>query len=573
MLASHPAVLIFRRCVWFTSLIGWILVALVCTPSAAAQHVSWAYEARFDGPLHREDRASAITADPFGNAYVTGEACVQLLGGSCNADEMATIKYDPTGHAVWIREFRGSVNAVGTAIAIDAAENVYVSGFETSQGFQGQGSAIIIKYGPTGNVIWTVHDPDFAFPLEIAVDSNGEVYIGGDALVNVSPNPFSFVAKYSAQGSRLWMSRVSASSDTGFDGFGIDREGNAYVSVTPNPPAGGPFLDTATVTYKFDATTGDKLWSASYNPSGIAIGPKFALSPEGSVYLSGFLNSDSKVFALRYNSDGQLQWTTTTPWPSGNFVLPTAISVDSSGNAYVAAADVNRGATGPDNTGFVTAKYSPTGALLWQAHYHVLNGPNAGFFPGLPAGIAVSPQGEVYVAGTLTGQDSPTGDYLTVKYDTNGKQIWFERFNGPGPNHDDELLALALSGGSVFVTGTSEGVTTSFDYLTIRYVQDAAQICVSSLTFAGQKVGTVSSPQTFTITNASETLLEFKGITASGDFIAKNDCPLMLSPGLSCTVSVTFSPKASGLRTGILTVSDDGVGSPQFVKLTGTGVE
>jgi|HubBroStandDraft_6_1064221.scaffolds.fasta_scaffold384360_1 hypothetical protein len=177
------------------------------------------------------------------------------------------------------------------------------------------------------------------------------------------------------------------------------------------------------------------------------------------------------------------------------------------------------------------------------------------------------------MGATVTGQDSPSGDYLTVKYDTNGKQVWFERFNGPGPNHDDELSALALSGGSVFVTGTSEGETTSFDYLTIRYVQDAAEICVSKLTFASQKVGTVSSPQTFTITNSSKILLEFKGIIASGDFIAKDDCPLMLSPGLSCTVSVTFSPKASGLRAGLVTVSDDGVGSPQFVKLTGTGVQ
>jgi hypothetical protein len=553
--------------------VGGLVVTLVWTQSAAAQHVSWAYEARFDGPVHRGDRASAIAADAFGNAYVTGSACVQLLAGSCNNGEIATIKYDPTGHADWIREFRNSASAGGAAIAVDAAENVYVAGFETVQPFHPNGGAIIIKYDATGNVIWTVRDADFASPLKIAVDANGNVYIAGEGLLATSPNPFSFVAKYSAQGSRLWLNRVAGSSDNGFDGFGIDREGNAYLAQTPNPPAGGPFVNTATVTYKFDATSGDTLWSAIYNPPGIAVGPKFALSLEGDVYLSGFTNNDSKLFALRYNPDGQLQWATVTPWPSGNIVLPTAITLDPSGNAYVASADVNRGAPGPDNTGFVTTKYSATGALLWQAHYPVLNGPSAGFLPGLPAAIAASPEGDIYVGGSLTGQDSPSGDYLTVKYDTNGKQIWFERFNGPGPMHDDQLFALTLSGGSVFVTGSSEGVATGFDYLTIRYVQDAAQICVSKLIFASQKVGTVSSPQTFTITNSSRTLLEFKGIVASGDFIAKNDCNLMLTPGLSCTVSVTFSPQASGQQTGMVTVSDDGVGSPQFVKLIGTGVQ
>jgi hypothetical protein len=41
--------------------------------------------------------------------------------------------------------------------------------------------------------------------------------------------------------------------------------------------------------------------------------------------------------------------------------------------------------------------------------------------------------------------------------------------------------------------------------------------------------------------------------------------------GASCSVSVTFTPKAKGAREAALTIGDDGGGSPQKVVLTGNG--
>jgi hypothetical protein len=44
-----------------------------------------------------------------------------------------------------------------------------------------------------------------------------------------------------------------------------------------------------------------------------------------------------------------------------------------------------------------------------------------------------------------------------------------------------------------------------------------------------------------------------------------------LSAGLSCNIFVTFTPTASGIRTGKVTINDNAADTPQSVSLTGTG--
>lgn len=53
-------------------------------------------------------------------------------------------------------------------------------------------------------------------------------------------------------------------------------------------------------------------------------------------------------------------------------------------------------------------------------------------------------------------------------------------------------------------------------------------------------------------------------ITASGDFLPLNTCPQLLASGQTCTIAVTFRPRAAGLRSGVLSIasSDSGFTSP-----------
>ncbi len=99
----------------------------------------------------------------------------------------------------------------------------------------------------------------------------------------------------------------------------------------------------------------------------------------------------------------------------------------------------------------------------------------------------------------------------------------------------------------------------------------AARVSVSSLTFAGQTVGTSSQPQTVTLTNAGATLLNVASITGSGDFSSTSNCGSGLAAGAQCVISVVFTPAATGTRTGMLQVVDNDMTSPQIVTLTGTG--
>ena len=96
----------------------------------------------------------------------------------------------------------------------------------------------------------------------------------------------------------------------------------------------------------------------------------------------------------------------------------------------------------------------------------------------------------------------------------------------------------------------------------------------SSLKFGGQLETTTSDAQTVTLTNTGTSALTINSIAASGDFAETNNCPInpaSLAANGTCTISVTFSPKAVGPRAGTLTITDNASGSPHAVPLTGTG--
>jgi hypothetical protein len=96
-----------------------------------------------------------------------------------------------------------------------------------------------------------------------------------------------------------------------------------------------------------------------------------------------------------------------------------------------------------------------------------------------------------------------------------------------------------------------------------------------SLNFGSVNVGQTSAAQTITLTNTGAVALSitFIGITGanSGDFVETNTCGFSLSAGASCSISVTFTPRAKGRRMAQLSISDNGGGSPQTLSLAGTG--
>src|SRR5207302_1206858 len=120
-----------------------------------------------------------------------------------------------------------------------------------------------------------------------------------------------------------------------------------------------------------------------------------------------------------------------------------------------------------------------------------------------------------------------------------------------------------------------------FPYTTLFRSPPTATLSATSSAFGNQRVGTTSAAQNLTLTNNGGTPLNLTSITITGAqaadfaFAAGNTCPTgagSVAPGASCTISISFTPAATGARTATVTITDDAPGSPQLVSLVGMGI-
>ena len=207
-------------------------------------------------------------------------------------------------------------------------------------------------------------------------------------------------------------------------------------------------------------------WVARYNGPLNAVDMSLALAVDGSgnVYVTGRsqgAGTDYDYATVKYNASGQQLWIARYSGPYRD--LANAIAVDGSGNVYVTGQ--SEPVFGSNIYDYVTIKYDASGAELWVAHY---NGP--GNDDDVASAIAVDGSGNVYVTGRSHGAGTDY-DYATIKYNALGVEEWVARYNGPG-NAFDFAAAIAVDGGAnVYVTGQSVGPAplNSVDYATIKY--------------------------------------------------------------------------------------------------------
>jgi uncharacterized delta-60 repeat protein len=431
-------------------------------PSELASHIGvrTAGIARYNGPGNGTETAVAVAVDKSGRVFVTGWS----LGLSGNLD-YATIKYS-AGRQQWVRRYDGPGNSadLATAITVDRAGDVYVTGWSYASQGTNDTDYETIKYNSAGQELWVARYNGPANQVDeataIAVDAADNVYVTGDSASSPGNADYATV-KYNSSGEQQWVARYSGAANYGdfATAIAVDNAGNVYVTGY----SGYGQSDYATIKYN---SAGEQQWVARYNGPGddLDIPSGIAVDNSDNVYVTGFsagVGTDLDYATIKYNSAGQQQWVARYNGPANRFDEAAAIAIDGSGNVYLTGESLGSD-SGLD---FVTIKYDSSGQEEWVARY---NGPANGH--DAAKAITVDTSGNAYVTGYSEGSHT-SGDYATIKYNSAGQEQWVARYNGPA-NDWDEATAIALDTvGHVSVTGKSTGWGSDWDYATIKYQQ------------------------------------------------------------------------------------------------------
>jgi hypothetical protein len=174
------------------------------------------------------ESAAWVAVEPFGDVVATGyfSGTVNFGGGnlvSAGGTDIFLAKYTTNGAHLWSQRFGGSATDISQGVHIDAARNVFVTGyFNGTVDFgggnlvsQGSSDLFLAKYAPTGTHVWSQRfggaSADYA--ATVVSDASGGVLVGGyytgavdfgGGNLPAAGGPDAFVASYDAAGAHRW---------------------------------------------------------------------------------------------------------------------------------------------------------------------------------------------------------------------------------------------------------------------------------------------------------------------------------------------------------------------------------
>jgi len=149
-------------------------------------------------------------------------------------------------------------------------------------------------------------------------------------------------------------------------------------------------------------------------------------------------------------------------------------TVDSAGNSYITGTTYNA----ISNYDIYTIKINSSGIKQWEVIY---NGPLNSL--DSPSEITVDKSGNVYITGSTYGGTS-NFDWVTIKYNSSGIQQWVDIYNGTADSTDRASSVATDINGNVFVCGfgikNGGGGSYNPDCITIKYNSNGSRQWVRS---------------------------------------------------------------------------------------------
>ncbi len=489
-----------------------------------------------------------IAVDKAGDAYVIGNSLYGLPTFNAFQKNIAggvdvfVSKIHPAGCAlVYSTLLGGTEYDQGLAIAVDSAGRAYASGLTTSTDFPLAhpiqsanlgANAFVTELGPNGNtLLFSTYlggsRPDFDFssfqPAKgIAVDAQGNIYVTGRTDAKDFPSTIGAIQPKIAGGGDAFISKISPANipaailtDDNID-FGdqpVNSTSPPHIVTLRNMGSVALSIATIQATGEFAQTNtcGTSVPGGGACAISITFSPTSNVSKSGAVTITDNATGSPQVVTLSGKGiDAPYGLLSTTDLEFGSALV----------NSIVPPRIVTLTNTGnrPLNVSSVVL----ISALISQTNDCITS-----LAPGSMCTITVTIK--ALYRGGITGKITITDDA------PNSPHVIFVRLNVQYP-----------------ATARFEG---------------------STVDVVASPVGTPYEIGWVRLTNIGDLPLSITSITTSGDFSQTNDCSSSLKGNSLCTINLTFTPRALGLRTGVLTVVDNAANSPQTLALSGNGVD
>lgn len=562
------------------------------------------------------DVGYAVGVDGSGNGYVAGitnstnfpTASPEQSSSGGNADAFIS-KLNSAGTGLIYSTYLGGSGADSiAALAVDAKSDVFVTGQTTSTNFPiapqsspgsptspvafqvaygGSGDAFVTELPSTGNALTYssyLGGSGADFGQGIAVDSSGNAYVTGSTQSADFPtvSPFqptiagasdAFVTEVNFSGTALVYSTYLGGSqaDTG-QSIKVDSSGNAYVAgytfSTDFPlqvPLQGTNAGDADAFISELASGGSALVFSTYlggSDRDRAFG--LDLDTSGNIYVAGdTLSADfpttSGAFQPAYAGNGDAftaklsvggkSLTYSTFIGGSGLDQGNAIAVDSLGDAGV--------------VGFTQSSNFPT-VDPFQAVLGITGGSSCGTTPCADAFVTkLNPSGSgALYSSFLGGSGADFGQAVAV--DSTGDLF----VAGSTSSSNFPAIAGAYQGDLGGVAGNA--------FVTEVNAANSPGIALSpaKLNFGNEAISVTSSVQSVMVVDMGTAPLQITEITPpTSDFTESDNCVGSVAPeGGTCTISVAFTPTATGTVTDQFSITDNAAGSPHIFAVTGTGV-